>query len=224
MDLLERLGAFVCHQEPARSFSLARGYFPLCARCTGLYAGFLAAFAYHVAGRVTRRVTRMPGGMTGILNVVLFMILAVESVGESVGWWSQGCFARFLAGLAGGSAIGVFLYPQFVYFVGRGEPARGRALLLRRYAGLAAVLVVPVLMAACGGVMAASGYFLVAASMTGLMAVYATVNVTVAGALTNFRGRKRNRRAVAVLVAATLSLFAVEILLFRSHGTLAGVR
>lgn len=33
------LGSFVCHQQSARSFYLAGAQLPVCARCTGLYAG-----------------------------------------------------------------------------------------------------------------------------------------------------------------------------------------
>lgn len=36
------LGSFVCHQQSARSFHMAGAQLPVCARCTGLYAG--AAF------------------------------------------------------------------------------------------------------------------------------------------------------------------------------------
>ena len=31
-------GSFICHQRPERSFSIAGGKMPVCARCTGLYA------------------------------------------------------------------------------------------------------------------------------------------------------------------------------------------
>ncbi len=36
--------ALVCHQEPARSYHIAGICLPVCARCTGLYTGFLAAW------------------------------------------------------------------------------------------------------------------------------------------------------------------------------------
>jgi uncharacterized membrane protein len=41
------LGSIVCHQRPERSFHLASVPLPVCARCTGIYAG--AAFASAVA-------------------------------------------------------------------------------------------------------------------------------------------------------------------------------
>ncbi|MGE0449985.1 MAG: DUF2085 domain-containing protein [Vicinamibacterales bacterium] len=46
-------GAAVCHQQPARSFALAGVPLPVCARCTGIYAG--AAAAVLMAGLRRRR-------------------------------------------------------------------------------------------------------------------------------------------------------------------------
>jgi hypothetical protein len=40
-----RAGAMICHQETARSFSVGRVPLPVCARCTGLYAGAAAGAA-----------------------------------------------------------------------------------------------------------------------------------------------------------------------------------
>ena len=36
----ERIFAWICHQNPERSLTLAGATLPLCARCFGLYAGF----------------------------------------------------------------------------------------------------------------------------------------------------------------------------------------
>src|SRR5512140_1619767 len=45
-------GSLVCHQQPARSFTLRGRQLPVCARCTGLYA---SAFAGGLAALVLRR-------------------------------------------------------------------------------------------------------------------------------------------------------------------------
>jgi uncharacterized membrane protein len=45
-------GRQVCHQRPERSFHLAGAPMPVCARCTGLYAGLPVGF---VAGFLSRR-------------------------------------------------------------------------------------------------------------------------------------------------------------------------
>ena len=45
--LLFPVGAFICHQRPERSFFFHGQQLPVCARCTGLYAG--AALAAPIA-------------------------------------------------------------------------------------------------------------------------------------------------------------------------------
>lgn len=54
-----RLGGLVCHQQAGRSFHVGRVQLPVCARCTGLYAGAAlggaAAVAWLIVGRVRKR-------------------------------------------------------------------------------------------------------------------------------------------------------------------------
>jgi uncharacterized membrane protein len=46
-SVLMPVGALICHQRPERSFFVSGRQVPVCARCTGLYAG--AAFAVPLA-------------------------------------------------------------------------------------------------------------------------------------------------------------------------------
>ncbi len=41
VGLLELAGGRICHHDPARSFSGSEGTWAVCARCSGLYAGWL---------------------------------------------------------------------------------------------------------------------------------------------------------------------------------------
>src|SRR3954465_3371364 len=49
------IGHLICHQLPARSFHLSGAALPVCARCTGIYAGaaVTAAFAWALAEPAT---------------------------------------------------------------------------------------------------------------------------------------------------------------------------
>jgi uncharacterized membrane protein len=51
-----RVGSVVCHQDPERSFTFGGIPIPVCARCTGLYAGAVlgALAALHAVGRRRR--------------------------------------------------------------------------------------------------------------------------------------------------------------------------
>lgn len=75
--LLMPVGAVICHQRPERSFVLDGRQMPVCARCTGLYAG--AAFAVPLAllaasaiatsrARAIALVASLPTGITWSLE------------------------------------------------------------------------------------------------------------------------------------------------------------
>ncbi len=54
---LYAVGSIVCHQRPERSFHVAGARLPVCARCTGIYAG--AALGASAWLLLTRRRTRL---------------------------------------------------------------------------------------------------------------------------------------------------------------------
>jgi uncharacterized membrane protein len=55
-----QLGSIICHQRPERSFHLGSMPFPVCARCTGIYAGAAATgiVALAVMASQERRTSR----------------------------------------------------------------------------------------------------------------------------------------------------------------------
>jgi uncharacterized membrane protein len=69
-------GAGVCHRIAQRSFTVAGQQLPLCARCTGIYIGFLSAvFVSLLRGR------RRPAGLPPLgIMLVLFFFLAIVGV------------------------------------------------------------------------------------------------------------------------------------------------
>lgn len=91
--LLSRLGAstvitavysgahFICHQRPARSFTIAGVQLPVCARCSGLYvagaAGALVALV--VTGG------RAPAGSRG-LRIALALAAAPTAITVAIEW------------------------------------------------------------------------------------------------------------------------------------------
>ncbi len=58
--LVRALLGTVCHQIPGRSFTLAGALLPVCARCAGLYFGFLGGCLVLAAQLLERRITRPP--------------------------------------------------------------------------------------------------------------------------------------------------------------------
>jgi uncharacterized membrane protein len=101
-------GSYICHQLPDRSFHLAGFQLPVCARCTGIYAGLAGGAAVQwmrqgrwpdvlaASPRVLRRLAILSAAPT-IVTVAL----------ETAGAWFPSNGARALAGLPLGILVGV---------------------------------------------------------------------------------------------------------------------
>jgi uncharacterized membrane protein len=98
--VLYRFFSGICHQIPERSFYLAGAVLPVCARCLGLYSGFLL-------GAVT---VRMRLGWQSLLLqqprwILLFWIpLAVDLLSSNTHW------SRFLTGGIAAYPVSIFVW------------------------------------------------------------------------------------------------------------------
>ncbi len=116
-----RLGSLVCHQQSVRSFRRGGVPMPVCARCTGLYAGAVAgsaaALGWMVAGRLRGRRCR-----TTLIRVRVVLVagavptvllwLGEHALGAAVPGWLRaggalplGASVAWLAGVASGGAV-----------------------------------------------------------------------------------------------------------------------
>jgi uncharacterized membrane protein len=97
-----RAFSYVCHQIPERSFFIAEHQFAVCARCTGLYAGFATATLLYPLVRSLRQ-TEAPE------RKWLFIAAAPLAVDFTLGFfgvWDNTHFSRFATGaLLGGAAV-----------------------------------------------------------------------------------------------------------------------
>ena len=104
-------GSVVCHQRADRSFQLGNAQLPVCARCTGLYAGAIAGvFGWAViAGlraRPTQRAERLTGWprLRGALVVIATPTL-ITVVTASAGIWDPANAVRALLAVPLGAVI-----------------------------------------------------------------------------------------------------------------------
>lgn len=93
-----------CHQLPERSFSIARYQFPLCARCTGILLGQLAALLLPALRIVPAKV-----------GAALLLPMAVDGGTQYLGLQESNNRRRLITGLLGGIGYfallrGIFLY------------------------------------------------------------------------------------------------------------------
>ena len=98
------IGRLVCHQLPARSFHLWMTSLPVCARCTGIYAGAAATAILLRDSRLGSRVNRF-GGQARLGLLLAFIPTGLTLVVE----WTTGVtpanWIRALAGLPLGAAV-----------------------------------------------------------------------------------------------------------------------
>ena len=99
------LGSFLCHQLPERSFQLFGAQMPVCARCTGIYAGAAAASLVALV-RAKRDALEWRG--TGRLRLAL-LGSAVPALATLIYEWTTGSaptnLVRGLSGVPIGAAV-----------------------------------------------------------------------------------------------------------------------
>jgi hypothetical protein len=110
------VGSVVCHQLPGRSFHLWAAQLPVCARCTGIYAGAaIASMAVLVSfKRLGRGVEGTPHGRTGrglYDPRTIVALAALPTVATLAYEWTTGLtpsnWVRAAAGAFLGAAIAI---------------------------------------------------------------------------------------------------------------------
>lgn len=111
------ISATFCHRLPSHSFTIAGRQFPLCARCSGMYLGFMVILlVLLLAGR--ERWAAFPRGPYVVVLVGLVGIMGVDglnSVAASLPFgtplYTPTNNLRMFTGLGTGLAMGAFLVP-----------------------------------------------------------------------------------------------------------------
>lgn len=102
-------GAFghLCHQIPERSFFIAGHQFAVCARCTGIYAGFTVATLGYPLLRSLRHIDTPPRRWLFLSAVPL----AIDFSLGFFGLWENTHLSRFLTGALLGSVAVFYVMP-----------------------------------------------------------------------------------------------------------------
>jgi Predicted membrane protein (DUF2085) len=96
-----RIGSLLCHQAPERSFHLWSMQMPVCARCSGIYAGAAAAVLF--AAVVPERLRPGPAERAAVIGAALPTIATVAfewAVGRTPPGW-----VRAVAGAPIGAVV-----------------------------------------------------------------------------------------------------------------------
>ena len=91
-----------CHQMHNRSFSYRSYQFPLCARCTGLLLGQVAAFCLFVL------FVHFDIKLLLCLAVISVLIMGIDGIGQMKKLWISTNLRRLLTGITCGYFVTVF--------------------------------------------------------------------------------------------------------------------
>ncbi|MDP2232017.1 MAG: DUF2085 domain-containing protein [Actinomycetota bacterium] len=108
---LHWLGYGLCHQLPERSFFGAGVQVPVCARDTGIYAGFVIAAVIIAALDRKERQTEPPGLMRSLLLAGFVLAMVFDGITSYAGLRGTTNEIRLATGLATGWALAAFTVP-----------------------------------------------------------------------------------------------------------------
>jgi uncharacterized membrane protein len=106
-ETIYRAFSYICHQIPERSFFIAEHQFAVCARCTGLYAGFTVATVTYPLVRSLRQ-TEAPARKWLFIAATP---MAVDFILGFLGIWNNTHFSRFATGALLGSVAVFYVMP-----------------------------------------------------------------------------------------------------------------
>ena len=118
--LVYRAFAGLCHQQAERSFSLDGHALAVCARCTGIYAGFAAGALLYPLARGLRRADA-PARRWLLLAL---LPTALDFLLNFAGLWANTHASRALTGAIAGAGAAFFALPGLVE-LGRSIGRRG---------------------------------------------------------------------------------------------------
>jgi len=94
---------YICHRLPDRTFKIRNWYFPVCARCTGLYVGAFSYFIYVYFFYVE---------YTTILILIAFLMITptlLDGLTQFFDFRKSNNILRLLTGLLGGVGLAILI-------------------------------------------------------------------------------------------------------------------
>jgi uncharacterized membrane protein len=123
-SLQHRIFHLLCHQDPVRSYTFNEQPMAVCARCFGMYTGFLIFTL--AMGVMIRLLHRVPVRIVLQLLLVTIVINVVDVTGNFFNLWANSLASRSISGFLMGSAVAIFLTDQFFRITEQKEHNHGK--------------------------------------------------------------------------------------------------
>jgi len=97
------LRKFFCHRRPDRTLTFQGVYFPVCARCTGIYIGALSIFLLDHFVNLAYSANLL------LMSMILMIPTAVDGTTQLLKWRESRNWIRITTGLLCGIGYGIIL-------------------------------------------------------------------------------------------------------------------
>ncbi len=112
--LIEKVGFAVCHQITSRCLTFGKINLPICARCSGIYLGFLITAAI-LFSMYRRKESNLPPLWVKIALVIFIISTIIDGLLSYLNLIPTNNNIRFVTGFLCGSGIMIIIYPVFVF-------------------------------------------------------------------------------------------------------------
>ncbi|MDO8949567.1 MAG: DUF2085 domain-containing protein [Actinomycetota bacterium] len=106
------VGYGLCHQLPERSLFAGGFQLPVCARDTGIYAGFVLSLVVIALLERGRRPSEIPRPWLVVLGAIFLGTMVADGVSSYAGWRSTTNDLRLITGLLAGYALTLAVVPM----------------------------------------------------------------------------------------------------------------
>lgn len=203
-NIVYSVSSLVCHQHPERCFIIGGRILPLCARCSGIYAGFMVFFLFLWITAARKRFVdydRRVYICSGII-LVLFLTEGFLSFMHAV---YAGNNIRFLSGLFGGASLGIFSFRLISGYRSEKKYFIGTKLKVKDF--LPGILIILALFVLKVFVNVPFAFYLWSIlSFGGLLFIYAAVNLAVVATFAGTGKRKISRIRLALYTSCLVLL------------------
>jgi uncharacterized membrane protein len=208
-DLLTWLGYGLCHQLPERSFFGGGVQVPVCARDTGIYLGFVIAFALIAVVHRGERPREFPSVRVWIVMGVFLAAMGFDGISSYAGLRETTNSLRLITGIGVGFSAAAMVFPMLQDELWR-RPGVGRVLdpAWRLATWLAAVPISFVIVLLAGPLLGVAYPLLVAAS---ILFTLCAINLVIVAMLPAFDRKGERLSDVIVPASVALVVALVEI-------------